>query len=218
MNSYLRTVSRYMTAFMAIIFCTGLFVHAAMGAGALYIIVNPGSDDLRNNAVSWRSIINQERIYEWGRSRGLHLVADHSPLNDGWAGYLLPYGTVISIKGLNEGKEHWLWIDFVTFRGDKKSKYISPLSITMRSRITGAEYEQKILPDEMEPGKLFCMKIPYDITAANMMEIEFREDAPLYGGWGIWDIIISDSSQLPAKIYSEETKNKSMNIREKISQ
>ncbi|HOO71764.1 MAG TPA: hypothetical protein PK926_08370 [Spirochaetota bacterium] len=177
------------------------------------IVINPGSPGGGAAESGWKAVMDTRQIYEWGRSRGLYLVEDRPPLQDGRAGFFSESGTSVTVRGLDPDRKYRLWIDFVTFIGTGDGTFFSPLTLTIKNLRTGKESSRQIRLREIEAFSLFTMNIPFEISAGSDIMIEFREDAPVYGGWGLWDMIISDRGQIPETIPVEPGERPEMKVR-----
>ena len=199
---------------LVIVFCCVISVSAGKKSPFLFV-VNPG---VSSNESPWRAVIEQEKIYDWGRTHDLYLVSDRGPVIDGRAGYPLTQGSVVALKSPGGSGSCWLWIDFVTFTGKGDGEFFSPLTMTMTATAENGNtvYVKKIHPRDCDPRSVFKMKLPYDLTVGSVFTIEFREDAPRYGGWALWDIIVTDSRILPEKIDRAAGKNKDMEINSEL--
>ena len=179
------------------------------------ITINPGCEPREAFEATWRGVMDAKEIYEWGRARGLFLVDDRAPVVDKKAAVLDERGSSVTVRGLDPSKKYRLWIDFVSFVGNAGDTYFSPLTVSLKNLRTGKTLLKTIRISDIDNFSLYVMKLPLEIVSGGDVAIEFREDAARYGGWGIWDMIISEAAELPASIQCPPAQGKQMKVIEK---
>jgi hypothetical protein len=200
--------------FFIIIFLRVLFSGETTAPGL--IMINPGCQPETLFEANWPGIMDALEIYEWGRGRGLYLVDDRPPMIDKRAAVFDERGSSVTVKGLDPSKKYRLWMDFVSFVGNAGGEFFSPLTVTVKNLRTGKSYPKKIKVSDIDNFALFSMKLPFEITSGVDITIEFREDAPRYGGWGIWDMFIGEEgAELPQSIKCPPAQGKQMKVLEK---
>jgi hypothetical protein len=161
------------------------------------IVINPGSSDAASFSASWGHVRDSRAIYNWGRNLLIFLHPDSGPVSDGLAAYLGPEGTtILDGKGQKPEAAYSLWIDFAVFRNPDRVVIPSTLKVF----VSGGQYAFRELAgftfNEMKPGAV-RISIPYELTVSGDMRIMLKEYSQGRNTWAVWDIILSDSTELP---------------------
>jgi hypothetical protein len=162
------------------------------------IVINPGSSDAASFSASWGHVRDSRVISNWGRNFRIFLYPDSGPVSDGLAAYLGPEGTtILDVRGLKPEAAYSLWIDFAVFRNPDRVMIPSTLKVF----VSGGQYPFREVAgfsfNEMKPGAV-RISIPYELTVSGDIRIMLKEYSQSRNTWAVWDIIVSDSPELPA--------------------
>lgn len=192
-----------------------LSLQIALGEEKSYhTIVFNGERSAMELSHPWARALTLREIYNWSRSRRFSLIADRPPVVDGRAFYVSKFGSAINIADLKKDRTYRMWIDFVTFHEAPTSGIQSRLEIFVdRELITVLNFG-----DITEENNPYRIDIPYDCSIDGSVTIRFQEYSPSGGFWGIWDIVVSESVEMPKVITREdvEKSKKRMQPKEKL--
>lgn len=175
--------------------------------------VNLGNSGEAQQICHWLEVRNYREIRNWGRGIGLLAIPDSAPIVDSRAGFVSRFGSSVRITDLKRNLKYRMWLDFVIFRSSGKENITSRLEIL----VDGRRVCSLNFGDINRYNNPYMLELPYDLTIDGSVEIIFKEYSYSGGFWGIWDIIVSDSYQLPDKnSLPPEKKDISLDIKEKI--
>ncbi|PKL37715.1 MAG: hypothetical protein CVV44_15345 [Spirochaetae bacterium HGW-Spirochaetae-1] len=160
------------------------------------IVINPGSADAAAWSSTWGPLIDGAAIYAWGRGQNLYMKEDMGPVVDKMAAFVSLHGTYVTVKDLRTSGMYILWLDLVSFRNPDSAQFPSTLKIFIRSR----RHDYRLMRTCSFPhagGELLRIEIPFEMSAEGEITILFRELSPMKRTWGIWDMIITDTRELP---------------------
>lgn len=186
------------------VICLSAFLLAAVslqsadtiGTGFI-LVINPGSPSSATLMKEWRSPLTRRELNEWGAGLGFIIEDDREPVVDNVAAYVSPRGSTITIGGLGRGVRYRAWIDFVRVRYGSSDP---ASSLKIYAAAPGAEkrlIESLALRDIT--GGYRYIDIPVDLTSRGAVELTFTEYSCQPGSWGVWDIIVTNGLELPAR-------------------
>lgn len=146
--------------------------------------------------------LTYEELVEWSKIRHIKVNKDKPPVKDNVAWFTSKYGSQLHITGLHMHKDYYLWIDFVTFASPEDAGIPAILEISA----DGKKLKRIRFNDLSAAGQLVRMKIPRETTVDGEVKILFVEYSGAGGFFGIWDMVVTDTIDMPSRVEKEQKK------------
>lgn len=148
------------------------------------------------------SPLTYEELVEWSKIRHIEVNKDKPPVKDNVAWFTSKYGSQLHITGLHMHKDYYLWIDLVTFASPEDAGIPAILEISA----DGKKLQRIRFKDLSAAGQLVRIKIPRETTVDGEVKILFVEYSGAGGFFGIWDIVVTDTIDMPPRVEKEQKK------------
>ena len=150
------------------------------------------------------SPLTYEELVEWSKIRHIEVHEDQPPVIDNIAWFTSKYGSTLDLSGLTAHNDYYLWINFVTLAAPEDAGIPASLEISA----DGKKIKRIIFNHMSAENHVVRVKIPRETTVDGEVKILFMEYSGAGGFFGIWDIIVTDTVEMPADIVKEQKKIK----------
>ena len=150
------------------------------------------------------SPLTYQELVEWSKIRHIEVNEDKPPLKDNMAWFASKYGSQLHITGLHMHKDYYLWVDFVTFASPEDAGIPAILEISA----DGKKLKRIRFNDLSAAGQIVRIRIPRETTVDGEVKILFVEYSGAGGFFGMWDIIVTDTIDMPPQVEEEQKKIK----------
>jgi hypothetical protein len=157
------------------------------------IIISPSQPDDKIAYDGWHGCKSFREIKNWARIFGLKAMRNRFATTSDTACFVSKHGSNIRIISLDPSRRYHLWINFVTY-AKLSDEDINAYLEVFADKEKLARFTFQEAAENPDPIRL---EIPYHLTIDGKLTLELREYSIKGGFFGIWNMALSDSIELP---------------------